>query len=132
MKKEIAGNQFYTISVDEEINRMYITFRGEWKKPSQVPNLISDHEKLLRHLKPGFTSLVDLSEMKTPSAEAVEVLTEAASMLEKADMKKQAQIIDKATMDVIRQSRGAMKDAGADDRMIQFTDPDEAEKWLDR
>ena len=63
--------------------------------------------------------------------EAVEILTEAAAMVEKADMKKQAQVVDKASMELIRQSRGALKDIGADHKMIQFSDIEEAERWLD-
>jgi hypothetical protein len=131
MKKEIANNRYYIIEVDEVINRMYVAFKGEWKEPSQVPNLISDHEILLRRLKPGFTALVDLSEMKPPDKKVLEVLTRAAGMLEQADMKKQAQIIDKASMELARESRGAVRDVGSDDKMIQFSDPGEAERWLD-
>ena len=132
MKKEIASNRHYSIHVDEGINRMYITFNGEWKKPSEVPNFIRDHEELIRHLKPEFTSLVDLRDMEPPSQDMLEVLIRAVEMIEKAGMKKQAQIIDKKTMELVRSSRGALKDAGADEKMIQFDDPDEAEKWLDQ
>jgi len=52
MKKEIANNKYYKIYVDQTINRMYFTFVGEWKRPSQVPNFIKDLEEMIRHLKP--------------------------------------------------------------------------------
>ena len=132
MKKEIASNQYYSIQVDEDINRMYTTFKGEWKKPSQVPSFIQDHEVLVRHLKPGFTSLVDLKDMAPPSEDMLPILIRAVEMIEKAGMKKQAQIIDKASMELVRSSRGALKEAHADDKMIQFSDPAEAEAWLDQ
>lgn len=131
MKKEIASNSYYSIHVDEEINRMYITMKGKWEKPSQVPNFIQDHDVLLRHLKPEFTSLVDIHNMEPPSQDMLKILTKAVEMIEKAGMKKQAQIIDKASMELVRASRGALKESGADEKMIQFADPGEAEKWLD-
>jgi hypothetical protein len=132
MKKEIAGNNYYSISVDEEINRMYITMKGEWNKPSKVPNFIQDHEELIRHLKPGFTSLVDIKDMEPPSQDMLTILTKAVEMIEKAGMKRQAQIVGKASLEMIRKSRGALKESGADEKMIQFGSYEEAIEWLDR
>jgi len=70
--------------------------------------------------------------MKPPSEEMIPILTLATEKLVAASMKKQAMIIDKASMEIVRASRGVSKDAESDEKMIQFSDPVEAEKWLDQ
>jgi len=132
MKKEIADNKYYTIHVDEAINRMYFAFMGEWKKPSQVPNFIKDIDEMIRHLKHGFTSLADTRDMKPPSEEMLPVLSLATEKLLTAGMKKQAMIIDKESMELVRATREVSKDIGTDEKMMQFSDPVKGEKWLDQ
>jgi len=132
MKTEIARNEHYAIFVDETINRMYFTFQGEWKKPSQVPSFIKDIDEMLRHLNHGFTSLADTRDMKPPSEEMLPILTLATEKLLAAGMKKQAMIIDKESMELVRATRGVSKDVGTDEKMMQFSDPAEGEQWLDR
>ena len=132
MKKEIANNKYYKIYVDQTINRMYFTFVGEWKRLSQVPNFIKGLEEMMRHLKPGYTSLADTRGMKPPSEEIFPVLTLATEKFVAAGMKKQAMIIDKASMELVRATRGVSKDSGSDEKMMQFSDPVEAENWLDQ
>jgi len=132
MKKEIANNKYYTIYVDQSINRMCFTFMGEWKRPSQVPNFIRDLDEMIRHLEPGYTSIADTREMKPPSKEMLPILTLATEKLEASGMKKQAMIIDKESMELVRATRGVSKDVGTDEKMMQFSDPAEGEKWLDQ
>jgi hypothetical protein len=114
MKKRIARTDFYDIDVDEDINRVYIAFKSEWKKLSQVPNYITDIEDTVRHLKSGFTSLSDIAGMKPPSEECHQHIVKSQGMFNDAGMKKQDLIVDKNTMDLIRKSRSAHKELGTD------------------
>jgi len=131
MKKQIARTDFYDIDVNEEINHVYILFKNEWKKVTQVPNWISDIEETVQYLKPGFTSLSDISGMRPPSEECHQNIVKTQGMFNDAGMKKQALIVDRNTMDLIRKSRSAHKELGTDEKMIQFDSWPEAEQWLD-
>lgn len=131
MKKEIAKNKYYEAYVDEELNRAYWVFKGKCDNVMQIPNLKQDHKEVLSHLKPGFTVLSDLRTFEVPAPEVTEVMAESAKISENAGIKRQAHVINKKDMEAIRASRGAMKTADMDLKMMQFDSYEEAEKWLD-
>ena len=81
MKKVITQNKFYEISVDTEINRLYLKIIGFWRSREEVDHYISDLEKAVVCLKPSFTLLTDLSEMVTHPVEVHEVHLEAQALL---------------------------------------------------
>jgi len=132
MKKEIAKNTYYEMYVDQEINRAYWVFKGKWDKMSDLPNYIHDNREVLRHVKPGFTVVTDIRTFEMPSPKILEVITESAKEVESAGMRRQAHIIDKKNLEAIRASRGAMKEADMDLKMMQFGSYEEAIEWLNR
>ena len=132
MKKEIAKNEYYEAYVDEEINRMYWVFKGKWKKMADIPDFVFHNKEVARHLKPGFTAFSDIRTFEIPPPGVIDVITEMVKMMESAGMGRQAQIINKKDLEVIRASRNVMKESDMDLKMMQFGSYEEAIEWLNR
>lgn len=132
MKKEIAKNEFYEAYVDEQINRTYWVMKGKWNKMTEIPDYLQHNKDTVRLLKPGFTALADLRTFEIPSPEVLEVITESVQIMENAGMGRQAQIINKKDLEIIRASRGVIKEADMDLKMMQFGTSEEAIEWLNR
>ena len=62
----IASNIGYSISVDVEVNRLYITLKGFWVDPSQTPDYVKHIKLAIEFLTSPFTALVDVRQMRTP------------------------------------------------------------------
>lgn len=118
----------YTIRVDANKNRLYLTLRGFWRTPDEVGSYEADFKKALSQLKPKFTILADLREF-LPSGAAVapmhakvQGLAVAAGLTKTAEVLSSDNAISKmATNNYARQSgmkRGA------------FGSIAEAETWL--
>jgi len=135
MKELVYRDQFYEFSVDTSKNRLYHVLRGDWNDVSVVQDYLKHNNESVDRLQPGFTMLNDMSEAVLPADEVmqkiVEILLQAHMYSEQAGMRKQAQIVKKDTKDVSATARKVMKETDYDAKMIQFTDPEEAEKWLD-
>ena len=132
MKREITKSEFFEMYVDNEINRVYWVMKGKWNKMTDVPDFVQHHKEGLRYLKPGFTALTDIRTFEVPAPPVIEVIVEMAKLMENAGMGRQAQIINKKDMEIIRASRSAMKEADMDLKMMQFGSYEEAVEWLDR
>ena len=132
MKREIAKNEYYEAYVDEEINRMYWVMKGKWNKMTEIPNYVEHNREVARHLKPGFTAVIDIRTFVVPEPNVLEVITESAKMMENAGMGRQAQIINRKDMEAIRAGRDVMKEVDMDLKMMQFGSYEEAIEWLNR
>jgi hypothetical protein len=132
MKKEITKSEYFEMYVDPEINRVYWVMKGKWNKMTDVPDFVQHHREGLRYLKPGFTALTDIRTFEIPAPQVLEVIIEMAKMMEDAGMGRQAQIINKKDLEIVRASRSAMKEADMDLKMMQFGSSEEAIEWLNR
>jgi hypothetical protein len=132
MKKEIAKNEYYEMYVDEDINRIYWVLKGKWTRMADLPYYVQHHKEAARILKPGFTAVADIRTFEIPSPAVLEVITEMTKFMENAGMGRQAQIVNKKDMEAIRASRGVMKEADMDLKMMQFGSYEDAVEWLDR
>ena len=132
MKKEIANTQYYEIHVDEEINRVYKVMRGHWKNLSDVLDYKKHNLESLSYLKPGFTTLLDLRDMQLPSQEVLDLMVAVSKDSEEAGQGRQAQIINKKDMGIVRKGRDVIKESDMDLKMMQFGSYDEAVEWLNR
>jgi len=132
MKKEIAKNEYYEAYVDEEINRTYWVFKGKWNKVTEIPNYLDHVKESVRNLKPGFTDVVDLRTFEIPSLEVIELLDESQKLTENAGVGRQAQIINKKDLEIVRASRNVVKESDMDLKMMQFGSSEEAIEWLNR
>lgn len=71
MIQVITENDFYTISVNKEIQRLYIKINGLWNSAKLVPNYYKDVINAAEQFDWKFTCLADFSEMR-PYSEEVE------------------------------------------------------------
>ena len=126
---EIAKTNKYSVSVDSNKNRMYLTVVGFWASPSDVPNYIDDVKKASAAVTKGFTILTDLTQMKTPAPELGPIHEQAQKSLINAGLKKTAEILSddaiaKMVMDRYSKASGMEK--------MVFNNKHDAEAWLDK
>ena len=135
MKETIMENDYYTLSIDEDKNRAYVILRGVWNDVSIAQDYLKYSKETVDRLTRGFTVLVDMRKVTMPAEEKLQQIlpyfVEATKFNEEAGIRKQAQIVEGDTKDVRTTARKVMKDSDFDEKMIQFYDPVEAEKWLD-
>lgn len=127
MTSTIAQTPQYKISVDKGKNRAYLTIVGFWRNPEEVPNYVSDWKKAVTMLRPGFTLLTDVREMKIHPASVRDVHEEAQKLLVNAGVRKVAELHADKVAEM--QLDGVSKDSKMPKQ--NFSDPKEAELWLD-
>ena len=128
MMKTIAQNDYYVITVDPAKNRAYLTLIGYWKSRADVPRYIDDWKKAIRELSKGFTVLSDVTRMKAPPQDVVQVHTEAQKVLISSGLSKVAElvgsdVITKMAIDRFSRESGMYKGT--------FDNWREADDWLD-
>lgn len=126
--KTIAKTEYYIIATDAKKNRLYLTIKGFWKNRSVVPNYVSDLQKATTELSNGYTVITDITEIKTPPPEIVQLHTEAQRVALSAGLKKTAEVVGQ---DIIAQM--TLKRSAQDSGMTRnvFGSKEEAERWLD-
>jgi hypothetical protein len=98
MKKEIAKTDYYTIEVDKTKNRIYYTPIGFWRNGSVVPNYLSDIQKALNAVTPGFTFLADVRALKIPPQEVQALFKQAQEKAKAAGLSKTAEVLPKSLL----------------------------------
>ena len=127
--KTIVQNERYTIQIDQEKNRLYLTLIGYWKDRSVAPDYLRDLKNAVRSLSQDYTILTDVTQMKTPPQDIVNLHLEAQKQLIADGLKKTAElvghdIIAKMALDRFSKESGMTKGS--------FDDKKEAEAWLDK
>ncbi len=125
--QEVAKNDYYSLEVDDEKNRIYLAVKGRWKDAQVAPNYVSDIEKAANCVKSGFTIVANLTEMKPPSKEVGALHLAAQETLVKAGLSKTAEIVASALLQL---SVDRYANESGMDKMV-FDDRAKAEKWLD-
>ncbi len=129
MKKEIAKNDKYEMYVDKTKNRFYTKLIGYWQYTSEVPNYIDDVKKMLEHLSPGYTMLVDNRDAKTPTPEIMQLHIKGLEICNEEGLGKTALVEAQA---IVKIAGGrALRESGIEETSRQFNDIKEAEDWLD-
>jgi hypothetical protein len=129
MRKELVKNEYYETFVDTEKNRLYSIYRGFWRSKSDFPNYIENTKRAMSFLTPGFTSLVDLREMKIPPPEIAELMVEAQKISAEAGFSRGARIVDGA---IVKIATGRVsRESEAEEKVRTFDNWEEAEAWLD-
>ncbi len=124
--KTIAATDHYVIEVDEAKNRLFFTMKGAWTDAKKVPNWVDDISKALSHLSPGFTELIDWTDVGAITL--TDYIARAQDLAMKAGVRKAARVYRekhflKAQMDTLSQKTRFPVET--------FFDMAEAEKWLD-
>lgn len=126
--KEIAKTDFYELHFDEAKNRMYLKIIGFWKSDEQVPNYISDVDKVISMTKPGFTRLSDAIEMKAPATSVLALHEKAEKHLLAAGLDRTAVVMPEVVLLDLQLKKFADK---TDMKKKEFATLEEAEAWLD-
>jgi hypothetical protein len=126
--KEIANNKYYSILIDKDKNRMYLTLIGFWKDRSVVPNYVEDIQKAIQELSRGYTVLTDVTQLKTPPQKVADLHTEAQKVVITTGLKKTAEVVSqdvitKMAIDHYSKQSGMHKGT--------FGNKEKAEAWLD-
>lgn len=124
----IAKNDFYTIILDKEKNRAYLTLKGKWETVSGLGNYISDVKLGIKELKANFTILADLTQYSGTSSELYSIHIDALKLAVNAGLKRAAEVFGnnpllKLIFECYAKESGAIT--------MEFTDMYQAEKWLD-
>lgn len=126
-RTSVCTNQFYSIEVSKEKNRVYLKIFGFWRNVEVVPDYLSDWTTAIHLVKPGFTLLTDATEMKTHPQDVRKLHEQAQAIVLKAGVSKVAEIIrnDVAEMqlDAVAKSTNFPKQS--------FRTTEAAEAWLD-
>lgn len=128
MKIEVAKTEKYTLAVDTVKNRIYITMKGFWKSPAEVPDFIQDWEKTLAKVKKGFTVLTDHADRTPPTPEVKQMFFEMQKRIMAAGLRKTAELLNKNAIVALSTEMVAKKSGMP---KADFTDRAEAEAWLD-
>jgi hypothetical protein len=65
--------------VDVEENLQYLMLHGYWKDASVSEEFHRYNRESIEHLKPGFITLVDISEIEAPSVEVIQEIVKTYS-----------------------------------------------------
>lgn len=129
MREVIANNEYYEMEVDGEKNRSYSIYRGYWESVNVVPHYLNDVTRVCRRLKPGFTTIIDLREMKIPHPEVIKLMIEAQGIGEKFGFSRSARIV-LTPLEKLATKR-IVSEASVKEKSREFNTIEEAEKWLD-
>ncbi|GAB3328617.1 hypothetical protein GCM10027429_03770 [Marivirga atlantica] len=122
----IANNSQYELSADPIRNRAFLTIKGFWRA-EEVQDYLSDWEKTLNKLKPGFTLLTDAREMAIHPAEVRDLHKKAQEKIRQAGVKKVAELQKEKVSQM--QLDGVSRESAMPKK--NFNEQEEALKWLD-
>lgn len=128
MRTSIVKTDYYSIEIDTETNRAYLTFTGFCKTINEMPTFLEDVTKAAQRLKKGFTLLTNATGFKTPSLEVSALHEKSQKIWVEKGLSKTAEILpesatSKIALDRYSKSTGMKKKA--------FSQEKEAEAWLD-
>lgn len=127
---KIAANSFYQLHVDVEPNLIYIDLYGFWGGRSNVPEYLDDCKKAASCVQPGFTILVDMTQIKTVSNEAALLHAEVQRIFIQAGLSQAAEVYRPQDPIVCHQLTCIKQSTGVYNQVKVFTDRITAENWL--
>jgi hypothetical protein len=125
--QSIASTDFYSIAVDTQKNRLYISIKGSmWTDPQKVRNWLDDLAAGLKLLSPGFTELIDWTQMIGISL--TDYFTDAQKLTMKAGLRKAARLHSRKSFAKLQLDNISAKTGFP---VQSFLDRKAAEAWLD-
>ena len=114
--------------VDPDINRLFLTLIGFWENAGVVPNFLTDVDPALEKLRPGFTNLVDVTQLKTPPKDVRDLFETIQKKFMSRGMAKNAEIVSSAFVEVNLDEVASQ--SGMSTVLRQFKSMAEALSWL--
>jgi hypothetical protein len=127
-RETIAKNDYYIFEVDKYINRLFFTFMGFYENTQVVPDFYSDALKALDKVNPGFTSLVDTTQFKTPPQDVLDMFNRVQREMVVRGVSKNAEIISSAFVEVNLEELASRSEFAK--VLKQFKSMAEALAWL--
>jgi hypothetical protein len=127
-RETIAKTEYYLFEVDQDINRLFITISGFWENTAVAPNIISDIDRALERVNPGFTNLVDTTQFKTPPKDVRELFEKVQQRIVARGIRKNAEVVSSAFVELNLEEIAAQSELS--DVLRQFKGMAEALAWL--
>ena len=127
-RETIVKNDRYVFEVDPDINRLFFTFIGFYENPEVVPDFHADALKALDRLKPGFTSLVDTTQFKTPPEDVLKLFNKVQQDMIARGVSRNAEVVSSAFVEVNLEELASRSEFGK--VLRQFRGMAEALAWL--
>ncbi|MBK6265520.1 hypothetical protein JKA74_10770 [Marivirga sp. S37H4] len=124
----IAENKQYTLQVDIDLNRAFLTIVGFWRSRADIPAYLEDWDQAIDLLKPGFTLLTDAREMVIHPSEVREIHAQAHKKIIEFGVKKVAELPNEEIAKL--QLSGFSAQCGMPKE--NFSSKAEAMAWLDK
>jgi len=122
------GNQYYSVELDNEKNRIYFSMTGDVPSVNVVPNFESDWKLTVGETKPSFTILGDLSKSGKLGPEFEALNTKVQGWLMGQGCRKVAQLI--GNLSVMSQVNAFAEKSGMRNVLRAFNFEKTAEMWL--
>jgi hypothetical protein len=127
-KETIARNDRYIFEVDQDINRLFLTFIGFYESADVIPDFHMDVLKALDKLRPGFTNLVDTTQFKTPPKDVLALFGRVQQDIMASGISKNAEVVSSAFVEVNLEEIASRSEFGK--VLRQFRSMAEALEWL--
>lgn len=127
-RETIAKTNYYTFEVDPDINRLFLTLVGFWENAGVAPNFLTDADPALDKLRPGFTNLVDVTQLKNPPKDVRDLFESIQKKFMSRGMAKNAEVISSAFVEVNLDEVASQ--SGMSTVLRQFKSMAEALAWL--
>jgi hypothetical protein len=125
--QSISSTDFYTIAVDTQKNRLYITIKGGmWTDPQKLRNWLGDLAAGLKLLSPRFTELIDWTQMIGTSL--TDFFIDSQKLTIKAGLRKAARLYSRESFAKVQMDNISAKTGFP---VQSFFDRKAAEAWLD-
>jgi hypothetical protein len=126
----IADTEYYKIEVDTVKNMTISTYHGFWPDTEEFKNGFLDTlRKSLTRVQPGFTSHLDIRDMKVPPQGVMDAILKGHELLKQRGISKAARITDQPIHQIAVNRIGREADMKEDTRM--FNTISEAQAWLE-
>lgn len=125
--RTVASCDHYVIQVDEVKNRIIFLMKGAWTDANAVPDWLEDMSKALKHVKPGFTELIDWTDVS--AIILTDYIAAAQQLAINAGLRKAARVYSgekflKIQMDTLSKKTSFPVES--------FFTREQAEAWLDK
>lgn len=124
----IRQTSCYTLAYDASRVRLYYSILGYWKNEASVADLLTDWDKALSLVVPGFTLLADMRTMITHPQKLLKLHEKVHQKVAKAGVSKVANVLP---ADKIASLQVAAITTGTKIPLRNFDSLDEAMQWLD-
>ncbi len=125
----MISNEYYDLRYDQEKNRIYFKIKGFWPSTDTVPGYLDKWKDIVKQTKPEFTVLGDITEMKVPPQEIMNLHVEVQNLVLEKGMRKAAEIVDESILKLA--VNRIARSSGLYVVKRQFHEYRRADAWLD-